>query len=369
MKRVPILAWIALLAILIALIVTLVATDWLWSLDAVRGLQALGGGLKTPMLFFTFLGDEQFYLIAIPLVYWCLHKELGVDLGVLLVLSSFVNSIIKSFVKHNRPFWEDPKLKLSDATSFSLPSGHAQTSAALFGRLASFVTGSGLKVLWGVFLGWVIVLVALSRVYLGCHYPGDVLWGVAVGLALASLYGWLKPKLLPGLRRLPLVLHVLFGFVAAAVILGTVSGLLVIPFGTGQRFPDLFLDGWGATLEDAATIAGLAWGLWIGLAVESRYVRFTVAGGWWKRALRYLIGVAVLAGIWLGLRAVFPREPLALGLGLRMVRYGLAMLWAILVWPWLFVKLGLGQAGPTDAGPAPGRPLKTPGSAEWVSQA
>ncbi len=355
MKRVPLLAWIALLAVVIALVATLAATGWLWSLDGVRGLQGLGGWLKAPMLFFTFLGDEQFYLIVVPLVYWCIHKELGVDLGVLLVLSSFVNTAAKSFIKHARPFWEDPKVKLSDATSFSTPSGHAQTSAAMFGRLAAFLGGSGLKVLWGVFFGLVIILVALSRVYLGVHYPGDVMWGIAVGLVLASLYGWLKPRLLPGLRRLPLGLHVLFGFVSAAVILGTVSSLLAIPFGAGSAHPVPFLDAWGVALEEGATVAGLAWGLWIGLAVESRHVRFSVAGRWWQRVLRYLIGVAILAGIWLGLRVIFPQEPLALGLGLRVVRYGVAMLWAILVWPWLFVKIGLAQreAGPADAGPAP----------------
>ena len=71
-----------------------------------RAFQALGGWLRTPMVIFTFLGDEQFYLIAIPLVYWCIHKGLGADLGVLLVLSSFTNTALKSFFKHSRPFWE-----------------------------------------------------------------------------------------------------------------------------------------------------------------------------------------------------------------------------------------------------------------------
>lgn len=354
MRRAPSSAWIALLALLIAFVATLAAAGWLWSPDGGRGLQALGSGLKSPMLFFTFLGDEQFYLIVIPLVYWCLHKELGVDLAMLLVLSSFVNTILKSFIKHPRPFWSDPQLKLNDVSGFSTPSGHAQTSAALFGWLAVFTGGNGLKVLWAVFLGLVIALVAISRVYLGSHYPGDVVWGIAAGLALVALYSWLKPKLLPRLRRLPLGLHVLFAFIAAAVIFGAVSGLLAIPFGLGEGFPDLFLDAWDTTQQDAATIAGLAGALWIGLAAESRHVRFSIAGSWWKRVLRYLIGVAVLAAIWLGLRVIFPQEPLALGLSLRVVRYGLAMLWAILVWPWLFVKIGLArrEAGPTGSGPA-----------------
>ncbi len=361
MKRVPLLAWIALLALIVALVATLTSSTWLWSLDGNVRMQALGTGLQLPMRIFTFLGDEQFYLAAIPLVYWCLHKELGADLGVLLVFSSLFNGFLKSLIKHNRPFWENPKLALSDATSFSTPSGHAQTSAALFGKLVSFLAGPGLRVLWAVFFGLLIVLVALSRVYLGVHFAGDVMWGIAVGLALVSLYNWLKPKLLPGLRRLPIGLHILFALVAAAVILGGESGLLVLPLGTGQRFPELYLDAWGATLEDAATVAGLAAGLWIGLAVESRYVRFTVEGRWWQRVLRYVIGVAVLLGIWMGLRAVFPAEPLMLGLGLRVLRYGLAMLWAILGWPWLFVRIRLGRresgAGPGERiDPAPGAP-------------
>ena len=83
------------------------------------------------------------------------------DLGILLVLSSVVNGLLKSFIKHDRPFWDEPALQLSDATSFSTPSGHAQTSAALFGRLAAFLGGSGLRVVWAVFFGLLIALAGL----------------------------------------------------------------------------------------------------------------------------------------------------------------------------------------------------------------
>ena len=138
-------------------------------------VEGLGGWLTAPMRIITFLGDEQFYLVAIPLVYWCIHKELGTDLAVLLILSSSVNCLLKSFVKHNRPFWEDARLQLDSASSFSTPSGHAQGSAALFGYLAWFTANRRRGVLWIVILGLLILLVALSRVYLGVHFPGDVL--------------------------------------------------------------------------------------------------------------------------------------------------------------------------------------------------
>jgi hypothetical protein len=110
-------------------------------------------------------------------------------------------------------------------------------------------------------------------------------------------------------------------------------------------FGELYTDAYRSALEDGATIAGLAFGLWVGLALEMHTVRFAVGGPWWQRALRYVIGVAGLFAVWMGLRMVFPQEPTALGLALRMVRYALAMLWAIVGWPWLFVRIKLGTRG------------------------
>ena len=109
-----------------------------------------------------------------------------------------------------------------------------------------------------------------------------------------------------------------------------------------------------------ARAAGLTLGLWLGLVLESRYVRFSVAGPLGQRVVRYLIGVVGLFIIWQGLSLVFPREPLALGLLLRILRYGLAMFWAIAAWPWLFVRVGLGTRAGRAAeqdGDAAGEPI------------
>ena len=67
MKRTSVLGISAIVLLLTAMISTLLAAGWLWGLDGVRAMQALGGWLKLPMELFTFLGDEQFYLVAIPL--------------------------------------------------------------------------------------------------------------------------------------------------------------------------------------------------------------------------------------------------------------------------------------------------------------
>lgn len=343
MMKSRILATIVLLAFLLAAILTALFGAALWDIPAVRAVQGLGGWLKLPMEIFTFLGDEQFYLVALPLVYWCLHKGLGQDLGVLLIMSTFTNTAVKSFFKHARPFWESASLGLSHAESFSTPSGHAQSSAALFGQAAWSVADKRRGRLWVALLALLIVFVALSRVYLGVHFPGDILWGAAVGLALLALYNGLKPTLLPRLKRLSLGMHVLLALTTALVMVAVVALLLSIPFGSGQLFGELYTAAWSSALEDGATIAGLTIGLWLGLVLETRYVRFSVAGPWLQRLLRYVIGVAALLGIWLGLRVLFPAEPLALGLILRIVRYALAMGWVIVIWPWLFVRIGLAK--------------------------
>ncbi len=345
MKKTSTLNIIAGAALLLSLALTLAFGGGLWALDGVRGVQALGGWLKLPMQFFTFLGDEQFYLVAIPLVYWCLHKGLGQGLGILLVFSSFTNTAIKSFFKHSRPFWEDASLGIGHAESFSTPSGHAQTSAALFGQVAWFAADKRRGRLWVILLALVIALVCLSRVYLGVHFPGDVIWGAAVGLTLLALYNGLKPRLLPWLKGLAFGVHVLLALVTAGIMLAVTALLLAIPFGSGQMFGELYTAAWSSALSDGATVAGLLIGLWLGLVLETRYVQFTVAGRAWQRALRYVLGVVGLFVIWAGLRILFPQEPLMLGLVLRMVRYGLAMLWAIALWPWLFVRIGLGTRG------------------------
>jgi membrane-associated phospholipid phosphatase len=341
MNRKHIVSVIALTSLLLVALLTVIFGSWLWSLEGGRALQALGEWLRLPMRIFSFLGDNLFYLTAIPLVYWCIHKSLGTDLGALLVLSSFANGVVKSFVKQGRPFWHDASLRLSDAASFSTPSGHAQTSAALFGYLAWFLAGRRRGALWGVVLALAIILVVLSRVYLGVHYPGDVLWGIVIGLALVVLYTWLKPVLLPRLKHLSLGIHVLLALIVAIFIPAAEALLLAIPFGSSRTFGALYAKAWSTTLDEAVTVGGLAFGLWVGLAVENRYVQFTVAGSVWQRALRYVIGVAGLLAVYMGLRAILPQEPLWLGLPLQGMRYGLAMLWAILIWPWLFVRIGL----------------------------
>ncbi len=309
-----------------------------WALDFIRAFQGLGGWFAPPMYFFTFLGTEEFFLLALPLIFWCINRSRAVELAVLLVASATLNEWMKGLFKLPRPFWLEPGIALSSETSFGLPSGHAQHALALWGYLALLLRG-----LWRWLLVILLVLIALSRLYLGVHFPWDTLAGWLLAALVLAGFFWLRPRVLTVLQRWPLRLHVLVACLAAALTLAFYLLAAALPTGDPARYGALFTAALANVYQAAGTMAGMIIGIWIGFVVAERYVRFDVAGSPWQLALRALIGVAALLALRFGLKALFPDEPLALELAFRTLRYVLMMLWVAVGWPWLFLRVGLAQ--------------------------
>jgi undecaprenyl-diphosphatase len=110
-------------------------------------------------------------------------------LGLLLAASAggiLLNDLLKGLFARPRP---DLALRLTDVRSLSFPSGHAMQSAIIYLTLAAFlarfVQARALKVYFVAFAFLLSFLVGFSRVYLGVHYPSDVLAGWCAGLAWA----------------------------------------------------------------------------------------------------------------------------------------------------------------------------------------
>ncbi len=99
-----------------------------------------------------------------------------------LILASFggttlLNSLLKLLFARPRPNVFPP---LMTETSYSFPSGHAMSAVAVYGLLALLLWQRGQRG-WAALAGLWVPLVALSRVYLGVHYPSDVLASLALG--------------------------------------------------------------------------------------------------------------------------------------------------------------------------------------------
>ena len=96
-----------------------------------------------------------------------------------LLLASLASGLLKDAFDRARPTLAEPLVSLpADA---SLPSGHAATAAAAAGVVALLHPRLRLP------LAGLVAAIALSRVYLGVHYPSDVLAGAGLGLAIAWL--------------------------------------------------------------------------------------------------------------------------------------------------------------------------------------
>ena len=95
-------------------------------------IQALGAWLEVPMRFFSFLGTEDFFLLVLPLVYWCVDARLGVRVGFILITGNCLNSVFKLMLAGPRPYWVSAQVApLSAESTFGVPSGHSQHSLSV----------------------------------------------------------------------------------------------------------------------------------------------------------------------------------------------------------------------------------------------
>jgi len=198
------------------------------------------------------------------------------------------------------------------------------------------------RVVAAVLLALLVALISLSRVYLGVHFPGDTLIGMLAGLMVLAVYVHVKPRLGPVLARLSLPTHVLLALLSGIAILGIHSLGLIVQIAARPAAEELVIAGRLAAQHETGSLAGVVIGLWLGLVVENRYVRFAIAGTFSQRLLRYLGGGATSGLIFLvlsALAALAPADVPVLSLALLVIRYAITVFWAFAAWPWVFVRL------------------------------
>lgn len=138
------------------------------------------------MVFITKLGDAGFVWIIIGLLLILSKKYRKVGfmvLGALALGSILGEGLIKNIVQRDRPFisLEGIDLLIKAPTSYSFPSGHTTSSFAAAGVLAmSFKNKS-------VYIFILAGLIAFSRLYLGVHFPTDIIIGILLGLSCSFI--------------------------------------------------------------------------------------------------------------------------------------------------------------------------------------
>lgn len=305
--------------------------------------QGLGDWLYPLMKGVTFLGNEEFYLLIMPAIYWCVDKALGIRIGILLLVSGGTNFLLKLLFHSPRPHWVSTKVKnLISAADFGFPSGHAQNASSLWGYIALEIKRKWLRI--SVIL--IIFLIGLSRIILGVHFLHDVLGGWMIGIILLILFLLLETPVSSWFSKQPFRKQILVSFLSSLLLI-LLALLFASPFMGHQIPPEWIQNTQGEldpyNLEGILTISGVLFGLLSGVIILETYGGFDAQGTLGQRTARFLIGASGVLLIWWGLDQLFPEKGFSLALTLRYFRYLLVGLWISLGAPWLFIRLNLAQ--------------------------
>jgi len=318
-----------------------------YSLDLswVIALQSIGDWIFAPMKFFSFLGAEEFYIMVLPILYWCIDATFGLQIGVATMFSISLNLLLKIPFRGPRPYWMSANVKpLWAETTFGIPSGHAQYSVMFWGVMANY-----LKRVWAWVAAFLLVfIIGISRVFLGAHFVGDILLGWLIGLVLLGLFLRYWDTVVNWAKKLPTGTQILYAFLLSLGLV--VIGALIVAANSDFVIPEEWLVNASRiegnvisplSLSDILTSAGTLFGMLSGVALLAPRGGWQVSGSFMKRVLRYIVGFVGIMVIWYGLGEVFPRGETILPYALRYIRYSLLGFWLAAGAPMIFTKLKL----------------------------
>lgn len=307
-------------------------------------IQSLGAWLEVPMKFFSFLGTENFFLLILPLIYWCIDANLGIRVGFILLTSNFVNEIFKLMFAGPRPYWVSAKvIPFSAESSFGVPSGHAQNAVGVWGMIAS---GVRKRWAWGVAIA-LAFFIGFSRWYLGVHFPHDVFLGWLLGGILLWAFMQFWNPVEAWLKQQALGSQIFIAFIVSLIVI--VLGAVSVGRLDGYTFPAEWRDNAlragslpaPVSIESFITSAGTLFGLAAGVAWLAARGGYQASGPVEKRALRFVVGLIGVMILWRGLALFLPDNADLISYIFRYLRYTLVGFWVSGGAPWLFFRFKL----------------------------
>jgi membrane-associated phospholipid phosphatase len=323
-----------------------------FGLDFVLWLQSLRvPALEILVKLLDYLGEELLYIALIAFIYWCINKSLGTRLLFVLLSILFATYFVKDSLATERPYEvSDSVNEIVQETSYGIPSGHVAISMAVWGYLAYALRR---RWIWLLVLLY-IVLQAFGRMMAGAHYPQDTIGGfLLAGLVLALFIPlservaafWKTAAPTPRLMAVLLSFIVLLGLIWLMAWKGAASPLVLTlssPCPEGSELLEASCVK-ALHLDPYFTALGLFLGGVLGIWLEEARVHFKAHSVLWRRAVQYLLGIALAMGLLMGLGKLL--EPFAdtlwLSSLLRVLRYGLVTFFALAIWPWLSIRMGL----------------------------
>lgn len=142
--------------------------------------------LTNIMKIITFLGSAlSIILLTVLLIIVVKGKRNKILILINVIVTTLLNQLLKNVFQRGRPIDS-----IIEESGYSFPSGHSMVSMAFYGFLIYLVYKSNIKYK-GLIVGLLsvlIVLIGISRIYLGVHYPTDVIGGFTLSLSYLLLF-------------------------------------------------------------------------------------------------------------------------------------------------------------------------------------
>ncbi|HHU21145.1 MAG TPA: phosphatase PAP2 family protein [Acholeplasma sp.] len=262
----------------------------------------------------TFMGSQIVIIVIVAIIYFVLDKKAGEKIIYITLTSYGVNNALKGLFAIKRPFQVDPDIEaagVSDATGYSFPSGHSQGAASVYFSIANHFKKRWLWIISIV----IITIIGFTRIWLGVHFLSDVVVGISLGIGISLLCGSLydtfehsfKSKII--LLATTLIIFAPFLFIFYRP---NVDDMLV--------YRDFYIS-YAAYL-----------GFFGAVIIENKLVKFTDLTTLGMKILRAAIGIAIMVGVYLGLKFAFPDGYMILD----MLRYFLVIFIGLGIYPLIF---------------------------------
>lgn len=276
-------------------------------------------GLRTSFLNTVFegitvLGEETLIILLVVALWFAFDKKLAQQVFFVTATSLSVNGIIKNFAQVPRPFTKGIScVRLDTATGYAFPSGHTQG----FATWSSFFAAKFKKAWLSILVAILVAAVAISRLYLGAHYPSDVIIGIALGTGIAVLGNYLFAKV-KDVKKLYL-----------GTLLFLTPFVVYFLFVADPLFADLF------------KTFGMVGGMVAVSFLDEKTEPLSYDVAWWKKIIRIVLGVVVAVALKEAIKRVNVFDVMQISLLIDAARYFVVVMAVGYLCPFLFKKCKL----------------------------
>lgn len=282
--------------------------------------------LRTPFLtsiveLLTSLGEQAIVILVLLYIYWCVDKKKGFLIAAPVLFSTVTMQTLKAIFRVPRPFMEYPELIIGErqetATGYSFPSGHSTTASSFYGALYKAFSTKWIRVISMS----LVVIIPLTRPYLGVHWPMDVIVGTLIGIFFAFFMS----------KRIVRMYETDSIFYKVAISAGIIGMALSLPLGIALDWTEIDYRAVHNLMQNSALMGGM----FLGAYYERKNVGFKVSGTRRKKIKIALLGL-ILGAIPVALLMAIPFMHYLF----EALAYAFLGAWVSCIYPLIAVKKG-----------------------------